>query len=272
VRKDQINVFLQHYGMGYKQVAHLYNSPDYVDYVLTTNEFVCGLEKKSITYSETSHFIYGELPRNDVLKQKWDELSKITRISFNKVVMWAPTLRESRYYNRVDSDISYPFGISLIYEKKDMNLLNDQLIKLDMMLLIKIHPRQKINFKEDKYSNILYLDGTSIKKIHAYKLLSQMDALITDYSSIVFDYMLLDRPCAWVLEDREHYKIEYLMDNPEEYMPGERIYTLEDLKRFLVSVSDGIDTYGDERRNICRRCNPSFEGKGSESLMEVLGL
>lgn len=273
VRKDQINVFLQHYGMGYKQVAHLYNSPDYVDYVLTTNEFVHGLEKKSITYAHNSHFIYGELPRNDVLlTHEWDELSNLTYKKFKKVVMWAPTLRVSRYYQRVDSDISYPFGISLIYSEDDMAFLNEALRELDILLIIKPHPRQKINFVEKEYSNILYLDGNKVKQIHGYKLLTQMDALITDYSSIVFDYMLLDRPCAWVLEDREHYKIDYLMENPDEYMPGEKIYQMDDLFRFLKDVSDGRDPYQAQRKEICARCNPPFEGKGSEHLAEVLGL
>lgn len=273
VRNDQINVFLQHYGMGYKQVAHLYNSPAYVDYVLTTNEFVHGLESKSITYAPTSKFIYGELPRNDVLfKCEWDELSKLTPKKFKKVIMWAPTLRASRYYHRVDSDILYPFGISLIYSKKDMELLNEFLKELDLLLIVKPHPRQRIDFSEDEYSNILYLDGDRVKRIHAYKLLVQMDALITDYSSMVFDYMLLDRPCAWVLEDREHYKIDYLMDNPEEYMPGDKIYKIDDLHNFLKNVSEGRDLYREERRKICARCNPPAAGKGCEHIAEVLGL
>ena len=90
-----------------------------------------------------------------------------------------------------------------------MELLNEFLKELDLLLIVKPHPRQRNNFSEDEYSNILYLDGDRVKRIHAYKLLVQMDALITDYSSMVFDYMLLDRPCAWVLEDREHYKIDY---------------------------------------------------------------
>ena len=99
-----------------------------------------------------------------------------------------------------------------------------------------------------------------------------MDAMITDYSSIVFDYMLLDRPCAWVLEDREHYKIRYLMDDPDKYMPGEKIYKMEELLNFLKDVSDGRDPYRKERREICARCNPPAEGRGCEHLAEVLGL
>ena len=139
-------------------------------------------------------------------------------------------------------------------------------------MIVKIHPRQRINFEVSSRSNIIYLDGKSVKRLHAYKLLTQMDAMITDYSSIVFDYMLLDRPCAWVLEDREHYKIDYLMDNPDEYMPGEKIYKMDDLLCFLKDVSEGRDTYREKRREICGRCNPPAEGRGSEHLAEVLGL
>jgi len=172
----------------------------------------------------------------------------------------------------VDSDITYPYGISLIYRREDMEVLNKCLKDLNMLLIIKIHPRQKINFEENEYSNIKYLDGKTVKKLHAYKLLTQIDAMITDYSSIVFDYMLLDRPCAWVLEDREHYKIDYLMDNPDEYMPGDKIFKMDDLLRFLKSVSEGKDLYCEERRKICTRCNPTAEGRGSEHLAEVIGL
>ena len=55
-------------------------------------------------------------------------------------------------------------------------------------------------------------------------------------------------------------------------MPGGKIYRIDDLLKFLTNVSEGIDTYGDQRRKICGRCNYPFDGKGSERLLEVLGL
>ena len=273
VREEQINVFLQHFGMGYKQIDKWYRAPDYIDYVLTTNEFVHSMEQGAICYPSTAKILYGELPRNDVLHEAiWDELSKLIEKTYKRTVIWAPTLRESTTGNRKDSDIDYPFGISLIYEETRMSELNDELAKLDMLLIIKPHPHQKLNFIESEYSNIIYLNMDRMKQIHTYKLLTQMDAMITDYSSIVFDYMLLDRPIAWVLEDREHYKIEYLMDNPEEYMPGEKIYTFDDLLHFLMDVNSGKDSYKEARRKICAKCNPPFEGRGCERLAEALGL
>ncbi len=272
-RDDQINVFLQHFGMGYKMINKYYRCPDYVDYVLSPNEFVRKMEQDAICYPKTADFIYGELPRNDVLhSDEWRELEKVTNRRFNKVVLWAPTMKESGTVSRKDSDIDYPYGISLLYKREDMEELNDFLKEFDILLILKPHPKQKLNYSDGDFDNIIYLTGDRAKSIHSYKLLTQIDAMITDYSSIVFDYILLDRPIAWVLEDRDHYKIEYLMDDPEEYMPGEKIYVMDDLKRFLKDVHDGEDPFGELRREICKRCNPPFEGKGCEKTVEALGL
>jgi CDP-glycerol glycerophosphotransferase (TagB/SpsB family) len=116
------------------------------------------------------------------------------------------------------------------------------------------------------------MDGESIKKVHAYKLMTQMDAMISDYSSIVFDYMLLDRPIAWALEDVEHYKIDFLMDNPLDFMPGEKIYNLSDLFAFLEHVSNGEDLFQAERNIVSDKYNAPRQGRGCENIVRILGL
>ena len=273
VRPDQINVFLQHFGMGYKKSAGLYTAPDYVDYVLTTNEKVYEFSKESMFYAPKTKVIYGELPRNDVLfLGRGRELEKIVEGAYDKAIMWAPTLREAKKGKRTDSSRSYPFGISVVYTKEEMEQLNDFLGQRDMLLLIKIHPNQKKNYSDQKYSHICYLDGKSVKKVHAYKLLTQMDAMISDYSSIVYDYMLLDRPIAWALDDMEEYQLPFLMENPLEYMPGEKLYCFADLLRFLEQVKRGEDPYRLERAVVAESCNAPMEGKGCEHIAEFLGL
>lgn len=273
VRKDQINVFLQHFGMGYKQVKHIYNAPEYVDYVLTTTRSVHKHVSRSLLYAPASKIIFGELPRNDVLVcGTWNELQKITSRTFDKVIMWAPTLRDSSMFNRIDSDIAYPFGIPLLYTGEEMEAVNAFLQERNMLLIVKIHPRQKKNYATGAYSNILYLDEENEKRVHAYKLMTQMDAMISDYSSIVFDYMLLDRPIAWVLEDREHYQIPFLMENPLDYMPGALIYTAAQLFDFLHDVYEGRDEYRAARNKVSKECNAPGAGKGCENLVKILKL
>ncbi len=272
VRDGQINVFLQHFGMGYKQTSSYYKTPDYVDYILSPNEFVRNMQQSSLLYPETAEFIYGELPRNDVLKGSWNELGKLTDKRFDKAVIWMPTFRELDTNGRKDADGDYPFGISLIYTEDDMEQLNSHLDQLDILLIIKPHPRQVLNYRTDDYSNILYVSGEKNKEIDGYKLLTQMDALITDYSSVVFDYMLLDRPVAFVLEDKKRFNLEYKMDDPDYFMPGDKIYNICEMTDFLKGIKNGTDAYAEKRRELCSICNPPFEGRGAEKLAERLGL
>ena len=273
VRDGQVNVFLQHFGMGYKQIVGIFNSPEYVDYVLTTNENVYRYEKDALLYAPNTKVLFGELPRNDVLfSRQWRELEKIMPNTYDKVVMWAPTLRDSKIYNRVDSDLKYPYGISVVYTEDEMNKLNLFLTEQNMLLIIKIHPRQKINYTDGAYSNILYLNGETVKLVHPYKLMTQVDAMISDYSSIVFDYMLLDRPIAWALEDMEHYQVQFLMDNPLDFMPGEKIYYFQDLLTFLGHIKNGEDIYRHARNIISAKYNAPMEGRGCENIARILGL
>ncbi len=105
-----------------------------------------------------------------------------------------------------------------------------------------------------------------------YKLLTQVDAMITDYSSIVFDYMLLDRPIAWVLEDMEHYRVPFLMENPLVFMPGNHIYTLAQIYCFLEQIYAGEDLYREQRNAISEQYNAPKEGRGCENIARILGL
>ena len=55
-------------------------------------------------------------------------------------------------------------------------------------------------------------------------MLGSSDALITDYSSVYFDYLLLDKPIGFTVDDMELYIKDrgFIFNNPEEYMPGKR--------------------------------------------------
>lgn len=272
-RNDQINVFLQHAGLGYKLIDKFFKTPDYVDYWLCVNEFVKSMIQPSFRFPEETKTIYGTYPRNDVLLQgEWSELEKLTHEKYDKVIIWAPTLRQSMYFNRNDSDLEYPYGIPIIYHREDMDRLNQYLKNNSILMIIKPHPAQRMNYMTKDYSNVIVLDSDKVKKVHAYKLLTQTDAMISDYSSIVFDYMLLDRPIAWAIEDINHFKLDFLMENPEEYMPGEKIYDMDDLFTFLSHVKSGEDVYRNERTIISKRVNADMDCLGCENVVMRLGL
>ena len=82
-----------------------------------------------------------------------------------------------------------------------------------------------------------------------YQFLTLTDALISDYSSVAVDYMLLDKPIAYLLEDFEQYKKVrgFVFEDPLEYMPGYHIYSNEELDRFLSDIHNHKDIYKEKR-------------------------
>lgn len=273
MREGQINVFLQHAGLGYKKIDKFFDTPDYVDYWLCVNEFVKDMIQPSFHMPDSVETIYGTYPRNDVLLDgEWDELKKITNSKYHKVIMWTPTFRNSKYFERNDSDLEYPYGIPIIYNIDDLNGLNYFLKDNNTLMIIKPHPSQKMERLTEALSNIIIMDNENYGDVHIYKLLTQVDAMISDYSSIVFDYMLLDRPIAWAIEDLDHYKLNFLMSDPLEYMPGEKLYTLNDVIGFIKNVIEGKDLYKKERDTICKKVNADKSIYGCRNVVEKLGL
>ena len=101
-------------------------------------------------------------------------------------------------------------------------------------------------------------------KIDTYKLLTETSGLISDYSSISFDYLILDRPIAYVLSDYESYKLGFAVDNPKDYMPGAYLYTKDDFYNFISMIADGDDTEVEHRHKVRDLVAKYNDGKVSE--------
>ena len=105
-------------------------------------------------------------------------------------------------------------------------------------LLIKKHPVQSAwNLDEKRYRNIRFVtqDMLDRERIQLYELISAGDGLISDYSSVAVDYMLLDRPLAYVLVDLEEYK---------------KTCDLKGIKEFADHIQENKDTFREERHRL----------------------
>lgn len=162
-----------------------YKAP--IGMALCTSDFITEVYSKSIGFLK-ENAVYHTLPRCDfMLKDKehiilhlqtindTDTLSLLQKISkYDKVYLYMPTWRDN------NSDFIASAGI-------DFEMLNNLLLIKNQIFLIKLHPNTDLNVDISHYSNILLMD----KDIDIYPLLSSTDVLITDYSSIYYDYILL---------------------------------------------------------------------------------
>ncbi|SIR15510.1 CDP-glycerol glycerophosphotransferase, TagB/SpsB family [Haladaptatus litoreus] len=83
----------------------------------------------------------------------------------------------------------------------DFHELDDFLARTDAYFVVKTHPREQFDLPSN-CERIVKLPG----KFDVYPLLRYADTLVTDYSSIYFDYLALDRPVVFFPYDRDRYE------------------------------------------------------------------
>ena len=98
------------------------------------------------------------------------------------------------------------------------------------------------------------------------------DALISDYSGAAYDYLQLNKPIAYVLDDMNEYKIGFVVDDIHKLIAGQEIYNIEDMMKFIKDVSDENDIYKDKREEIKNYIYEFNDGNSCERLAKLLKL
>ncbi|WP_423364102.1 CDP-glycerol glycerophosphotransferase family protein [Mycoplasma sp. P36-A1] len=137
-------------------------------------------------------------PRNDFLYNYTnDDVKKVKDIleipEDKKVILYAPTWRDNQY----KEGVGYTFDVNI-----DFDLLKEQL-KDEYVIIFRPHYFIASKFKFSEYKGFVY-NGTLINDINYLYVIS--DILITDYSSVFFDYSNLRRKILFYMYDYEYYK------------------------------------------------------------------
>lgn len=243
---------------------------NYFTYVLATSKTFANVMKEAFCCMDHQVAICGH-PRNDLLFKEKLPIYEDAK----KLIVWMPTFRKSDILNEKNSTLNS--GIPIFTNQKKMKALDDYLNKFDISLIIKLHPLQNtegINFNGYRNIQIWTEDEVSQKQIHLYRLLGSSDALITDYSSVYFDYLLLDRPIGFTIEDIDEYSENrgLIFENPGEYMPGYKIRNEEDFYTFVDKVIKNIDDYSSERKRVNEIANYYKDGKNCERVLKIAGV
>ena len=202
-------------------------------YLVSSNKHSTDIFRRVFAY-EGEVLEYG-YPRNDILYKKniiAENIKKKLNIPFNKkIILYAPTWRDDDYY---DSG-KYKFKLKLDLEKLKNTLGNDYII------LIRTHyfiaDKLNLNNLDDFAINVSYHDD-----IGELYLIS--DILITDYSSVFFDFANLKRPILFYTYDYEKYSSTlrgFYIDMKKD-LPGPLLFTTEE----VIDAIENIDKISNE--------------------------
>lgn len=128
----------------------------------------------------------------------------------------------------------------------------------DLGLVIKLHPFEERYFiqqlREMQQDGIHLLTEELLNKHHLdlYEVLGAADQLITDYSSVYFDYLLLNRPILFVPTDLEAYQSNrgMLLQPYDFWAPGPQALTQQQLQLAIAEFLSNPRYYEEQRNTI----------------------
>lgn len=197
-------------------------------------------------------------PRNDFLftSNGKENLSKVINadLAQKKVVYYTPTFRLNKYQHKVNGNKKWNnfFG----FEEFDLNEFSQFLLKNDIFLILKMHPYEEGYVKNilEAYetSNIALMLDESLTEFDFYETLNACDLLITDYSSIFYDYLLLDRPILFTPVDlKEYTENTGMLYGPYDFWtPGDKAYNQQELQQQLLGNLLNVDKNKKTRETI----------------------
>ena len=267
--KYQYRFHLGH-GMPIKVVMDYTRSCGKVDNYLVTSDYFIPFFSDSTKIAQDKFLPLG-FPRTDQFFMPNEQFKELA--PYDKVILWMPTYRKHVVGLGYKSSLVY--GVPSINNKKELLALNVLLKKYNSLLLIKLHPAEDTNeLDKMNLTNILFTKNELLEKNkkNIYELASVTDALITDYSSVYFDYLLHDKPIGMAIEDICEFgkNFSLFFDNFEEQLPGEYIYNYHDLEKFITNVCNGKDIkrkIRNEKRSIYVKYN---DGNSSKRIVDIL--
>lgn len=201
-------------------------------------------------------------PRNDFLSNYTDDDIKriketlgIENLKNKKIILYAPTWRDNQH----TSGVGYTYKADVDFDLLQKELGNDYII------LFRAHYFVANSFDFEKYKGFIF-DVSHYESINDLYVVSDM--LITDYSSVFFDYAILKRPIIFYMYDLEAYRDDirgFYIDLKE--LPGEIVQKEEELVKNIKEINP--KTFYDKRYKAFNdKFNYLDDGNVSERVIQ----
>ena len=196
------------------------------------------------------------LPRNDVFfNNKVIDKSKVK-------VIYMPTHRSEGELNIAELFIHKIEKINTI-----LNIHNIE-------LYIKLHFYHMKNMNIQSYSNVKIVLDSDIQQ-DVYSIMNDFDILLTDYSSIFFDFLLADRSIIFAPFDYEKYITqdrEFYYDY-DEVTPGPKCKNWDEVLEWIIKFKENPELYKEEREAVKNRFHKYQDGRSCERVYnEIINL
>lgn len=251
-------------------------TPQFVEYLksrVALVDLMLGDSKQSVDWIRSAFLYRGNilncgLPRTDILLNSSKEFVSQMKQQFKipagiKILLYAPTFRQDpKNFQLTDSFDEYTFDIN-----KLLSALNKK-FGGQWVILGRFHPAfANTNFGKNLFkSSPNIFDVTNYPDVQELVLIS--DALLTDYSSIAYDFMVTKKPVFFLAKDLQSYKEKRGLKPLYFNMP----YRINETEKDLF---DCIKNYNEAAVNsksveLLKNLQPTDNGHASEEVVNVI--
>jgi CDP-glycerol glycerophosphotransferase len=240
---------------------NFYDNAQTWDYLISQNSFSTEIFRRAFAFGKEMLEI--GYPRNDVLFAKNNstditELKKQLGLPLDKkIILYAPTWRDNEYYGKGNYKFNPPLDFGELQDK-----LSDEYV-----MIVKYHYLVMDQVDWTPYKGFVYSCDLSFDIADLYLV---SDMMITDYSSVMFDFSLLKRPMLFFCYDLEQYKdtlrgfyFDFLAE-----APGPVTLSSQE----LISAIKDYDPaqYLDKQNAFYSKFNHADDGKASKRIVELI--
>lgn len=231
------------------------------DYMLSANPYSTEIFRRAFKYEKPMlEFGY---PRNDILyTENKEEIATSIKQRLGipqdkNVILYAPTWRDNEFYERG----KYKFSLKLDLRKMKEMLGEDHIILLRMHYFIADHI-DTTGFHNFAYNVSDYDDVAELYLIS--------DILITDYSSVFFDYANLRRPILFYTYDLDDYRdtLRGFYLDVEQKVPGPLLKTTEEIIEAVRRIEDVRANYQSKYDTFYNKFCCWDDGKAAENIVK----
>lgn len=233
------------------------------DYLVAPNEFSAEIFGHAFMYD--GPLLRTGYPRNDILyREDKDEIAsqikkRLQLPADKKIALYAPTWRDDEFYGSGQ----YKFTLQLELDKMKKRLGDDWIV------LLRTHYFVADFLDVSAYGDFVY-NVSKYDDIAELYLIS--DVLITDYSSVFFDYANLRRPMLFYTYDLEKYRdvLRGFYIDMEEELPGPLLFTTEEVMDAMENLPQLQKDFEGKYKQFCDKFCDFENGHATENIVNTV--
>lgn len=275
------------HGVGPKPVGYLCDNPSeqdikgynnirkIVDYIIVPNDYwkvifastfhVESKRIKSLGLPILDYFKYSDGRKN---------LAKILNIDINKykkIIFYMPTYKKGFNHNDVDNlNVNNIFNFEKYHEEDLDKFLKEN----NYLLCVKRHPGEKNKFNDIETDNIKNITENSLinNDLSINEVINACDLMISDYSSIITEFVFLNKPVLYAINDLEEYTKNrgIIFSNFDLWTAGPTCKDIEQLKNEIKKLLTNENYYKMQRESFRKLWYNDMQDGGCKQICDFL--